>query len=238
MPQLCLCKLQCVSQCYTDVRNCPPVVAELCRMDSIAQGLVCGTNSSHLSCDLQHRPLPACDRSDHAALPPGHTSCCSRWALQGFVDGASNLAHTKDEDLLVNTVAGSSAAARLLCGCSGPSISSGKALDHIFCPDVWACLLDHRAQTTGCLWAWTLASIAEQQLSLQSAEYVKELNDFTEHSEKKGNSAIRLNPVHKIVPSREQSSRGKKCYFSCYFCHSSEEGCASNPSQCDRSDWN
>lgn len=159
VPQLCLCKLRYVSWGYTDVRNCPPMVAEPCCMTSITQGPVCETSSSPLSCAPQHRGAPsACARSDPAALPPGHPSCCPSWALQGFVDGvrhhACNLAHTKGEGLLVNAMAGSSAAARPWCGCSGCRHQLWKGFrPHVCCPNAWGCLLDHRAQTTGCLWA-------------------------------------------------------------------------------------
>lgn len=53
-----------------------------------------------------------------------------------------------------------------------------------------------------------------QLIDLQSAVYVKDTNDFPQLSKKKGNIAMRFSPIHKVVPNREQTSWGKKCYFS------------------------
>lgn len=113
--------------------------------------------------------LSACDMSDPAALPPGHPSRCPRWALQGFMDGvrhhAGNLAHTWGKGLLVKAMVRSSMAARPQCRCSGPRYQLWKGFrPHVCCPDAWRSLLDHRAQSTGCLWAWTHACVAERLL--------------------------------------------------------------------------
>lgn len=55
---------------------------------------------------------------------------------------------------------------------------------YVCSPDAWGFLLDYRAQTLHFLCTWTHTCVAEQLLYLQSAEYVKDTNDFPQLSEK------------------------------------------------------